>query len=223
MVHAQPSADLATESWPTRLELEGLSQRSKRLLDVTIAVFALLLTAPLLAAVAITVKITSRGPVLFWQRRLGVNGAEFRMCKFRSMYSDAESRRDDLLELNEQDGGGVLFKIRDDPRVTPVGRWIRRLSIDELPQLGHVLTGRMSLVGPRPFAADDSVYDGVARRRLIVKPGITGLWQISGRSETTWDDAVRFDLYYVENWSFGLDLLILFRTIFAVLGRRGAF
>ena len=139
------------------------------------------------------------------------------------MYDDAESRRDEVLQLNEQDGGGVLFKIRRDPRITPAGRWLRKFSIDELPQLVHVLSGSMSLVGPRPLAAIDSHYTGSARRRLMVKPGVTGLWQISGRSETTWEDAVRFDLYYVENWSLGLDLSILFQTVFAVLGRKGAF
>ena len=118
---------------------------------------------------------------------------------------------------------GVLFKIRQDPRITPVGRWLRKLSIDELPQLLHVLTGTMSLVGPRPLAAVDSHYTGSARRRLLVRPGVTGLWQISGRSETTWEDAVRFDLYYVENWSLGLDLSILFRTVSVVIRGKGAF
>ena len=124
---------------------------------------------------------------------------------------------------DEQDGGGVLFKIRADPRVTPVGKWIRKLSIDELPQLVHVLSGRMSLVGPRPLASIDSTYTGHARRRLLVRPGMTGLWQVSGRSELSWDDAVRLDLYYVENWSVGLDVSILFRTIAVVLARKGAY
>ena len=133
------------------------------------------------------------------------------------MRADAEAQRDVVIDQNEQDGGGVLFKIRRDPRVTPVGRWIRRLSIDELPQLINVIGGSMSLVGPRPLAAIDSTYTGAARRRLLVRPGITGLWQVSGRSELSWDDAVRLDLYYVENWSLGLDFSILFRTIFGVV------
>jgi lipopolysaccharide/colanic/teichoic acid biosynthesis glycosyltransferase len=139
------------------------------------------------------------------------------------MHENAEDRRDAFLDQNEQDGGGVLFKIRRDPRVTPVGRWLRQFSIDELPQLIHVLSGKMSPVGPRPFAAIDSAYTGSARRRLLVRPGLTGLWQISGRSGLTWEDAVRLDLYYVENWSLGLDLSIIGRTIIAVLGRKGAY
>jgi len=154
---------------------------------------------------------------------LGIHGSEFMILKFRSMYPDAEQRRDDYLHVNEQDGGGVLFKIRRDPRITPVGRLIRRLSIDELPQLLQVISGTMSLVGPRPLAAIDSVYTGPARRRLLVRPGLTGLWQVSGRSELSWEDAVRLDLYYVENWSLGLDLTILARTVLAVFGGKGAY
>ena len=177
----------------------------------------------MLLVTAVAIKLTSRGPVLFRQRRLGVNGVEFTILKFRSMYADAESQRAVVFDQNEQDGGGVLFKIRRDPRVTPVGRWIRKLSIDELPQLINVIGGSMSLVGPRPLAAIDSTYTGAARRRLLVRPGITGLWQVSGRSELSWDDAVRLDLYYVENWSLGLDISILLRTIFAVLVRKGAY
>lgn len=221
-VHVSPVEGLPLV-WLDRPQLGRSSRVLKRLLDVVVAAFALVAAAPLLLATAVAIKLTSSGPVLFRQPRLGMGGTEFRIRKFRSMTLDAESRRADLLHQNEQDGGGVLFKIRDDPRITTVGRWIRKLSIDELPQLLDVLSGRMSLVGPRPLAAEDSTYEGAARRRLMVKPGITGLWQISGRSETTWDDAVRFDLYYVENWSLGLDLSILIRTVFAVLGRKGAF
>ncbi|WP_375491216.1 sugar transferase [uncultured Jatrophihabitans sp.] len=221
-VHVSPVEGLPLV-WLERPQLGRSSRVLKRMLDLVVATLALVAAAPLLLATAAAVKLTSSGPVLFRQPRLGMGGAEFRIRKFRSMTSDAESRRNDLLQHNEQDGGGVLFKIRDDPRITAVGRWIRKLSIDELPQLLDVLSGRMSLVGPRPLSAEDSTYEGAARRRLMVKPGITGLWQISGRSETTWDDAVRFDLYYVENWSLGLDLSILIRTVFAVLGRKGAF
>ncbi len=221
-VHVSPVEGLPLV-WLDTPGLKKLPRLVKRLFDLVGAVIALLLASPVLLAAAVAIKTTSRGPVLFRQRRLGIHGSEFSILKLRSMYSDAEGRRDELLEMNEQEGGGVLFKIRKDPRITPVGRWLRRLSIDELPQLLHVLTGTMSLVGPRPLAAVDSNYTGSARRRLLVRPGVTGLWQISGRSETTWEDAVRFDLYYVENWSIGLDVSILFRTALAVLGRRGAF
>jgi lipopolysaccharide/colanic/teichoic acid biosynthesis glycosyltransferase len=195
----------------------------KRSLDLVGATILFVLALPILICTALAIKTTSRGPIFFRQNRLGINGREFRILKFRSMYADAEERRHLYLEQNEQDGGGVLFKIRHDPRITPVGRWIRRLSIDELPQLVHVFTGKMSLVGPRPLASVDSVYSGAARRRLLVRPGVTGLWQVSGRSELSWDDAVRLDLYYVENWSLGLDISILVRTIAAVLARKGAF
>ena len=221
-VHVSPVEGLPLV-WLDTPGLKRLPRLVKRIFDLVGASIALVLASPVIAAAAIAIRTTSHGPIFFRQRRLGINGAEFNIVKFRSMYSDAESRRDEILELNEQDGGGVLFKIRQDPRVTPVGRWLRKLSIDELPQLVHVLTGTMSLVGPRPLAAIDSNYTGSARRRLLVRPGVTGLWQISGRSETTWEDAVRFDLYYVENWSLGLDLSILLRTVFAVLGRKGAF
>ncbi|MBE7189343.1 sugar transferase [Jatrophihabitans endophyticus] len=221
-VHVSPVEGLPLV-WLDQPALGRIPGVVKRALDIVVAATVLVLIAPVLAATAIAIKTTSRGPVFFRQHRLGAGGGEFSILKFRSMYVGADERRAEILELNEQDGGGVLFKIREDPRVTPVGRWIRKLSIDELPQLVHVLSGTMSLVGPRPLAAVDSTYTGAARRRLLVKPGMTGLWQISGRSQTTWDDAVRMDLYYVENWSLGLDMSILFRTIFAVLGRRGAF
>ena len=221
-VHVSPVEGLPLV-WLEQPQLGRLPRVVKRSLDIVAGAMVLLLASPVLLGTAVAIKATSRGPVFFRQRRLGINGTEFNILKFRSMYSDAESRRDEILELNEQDGGGVLFKIRRDPRITPVGAWLRKLSIDELPQLVHVVTGTMSLVGPRPLAAIDSHYTGSARRRLLVRPGVTGLWQISGRSETTWEDAVRFDLYYVENWSLGLDLSILFRTVFAVLGRKGAF
>jgi lipopolysaccharide/colanic/teichoic acid biosynthesis glycosyltransferase len=192
-------------------------------LDIVGASLLLIVVLPVLLGTAAAIKLTSRGPVFFRQARLGINGREFRIMKFRSMYADSHAKRDLYMEKNEQDGGGVLFKIRRDPRITPVGRWLRRLSIDELPQLVHVISGTMSLVGPRPLAAEDSVYTGSARRRLLVRPGLTGLWQVSGRSELSWDDAVRLDLYYVENWSLGLDISILMRTVIAVLARKGAF
>jgi lipopolysaccharide/colanic/teichoic acid biosynthesis glycosyltransferase len=137
------------------------------------------------------------------------------------MYTDAEERRAALLDQNESDG--QLFKIRKDPRVFPLGRLLRNASIDELPQLINVLKGEMSLVGPRPLPADDGDYLGDVRRRLLVRPGITGLWQVSGRSELSWDEAVRLDLYYVDNWSLAYDLSILWRTVGVVLGRKGAY
>jgi exopolysaccharide biosynthesis polyprenyl glycosylphosphotransferase len=221
-VHVSPVEGLPL-FWLEQPQLGRLPRVLKRSLDLVGATVLLLVALPVLLVTAVLVKTTSSGPVLFRQRRLGVHGREFTILKFRSMYADAEAQRAVVIDQNEQDGGGVLFKIRRDPRVTPVGRWIRRLSIDELPQLVNVITGSMSLVGPRPLAAIDSTYTGAARRRLLVRPGITGLWQVSGRSELSWDDAVRLDLYYVENWSLGLDFSILVRTIFALLLRRGAY
>jgi lipopolysaccharide/colanic/teichoic acid biosynthesis glycosyltransferase len=173
--------------------------------------------------VAAAVKLTTPGPVLFRQERVGKHATTFRMTKFRSMYLDAEQRRAQLAHLNEH-GSTPLFKMRDDPRVTPVGRFIRRFSLDELPQLFDVLAGSMSLVGPRPpLAREVAAYEAEVRRRLLVKPGITGLWQVSGRSDLSWEESVRLDLRYVENWSLGLDLSIIARTVLAVLGRKGAY
>lgn len=221
-VHVSPVEGLPLV-WVEQPQLGRLPRLVKRTTDILGALLILLVSSPILIVTAILIKLTSRGPVFFRQRRLGLNGAEFTILKFRSMYADAEQRREELIEFNEQDGGGVLFKMRADPRVTQVGNWIRKFSIDELPQLIHVLSGKMSLVGPRPLASIDSTYTGHARRRLLVRPGITGLWQVSGRSELSWDDAVRLDLYYVENWSIGLDVSILFRTVAVVLARKGAY
>lgn len=221
-VHVSPVAGLPLV-WLDQPQLGRVPRSLKRSLDVLGGSLLFLAATPIYLLTMIAIKATSRGPVFYRQVRLGINGTEFSMIKFRSMYRGAHGRRAQILDQNEQDGGGVLFKIRRDPRVTPVGRFIRMFSIDELPQLVHVLSGRMSLVGPRPLAAEDSIYTGSARRRLLVRPGLTGLWQVSGRSELSWDDAVRLDLYYVENWSLGLDLSILARTVFTVLARRGAF
>jgi len=160
--------------------------------------------------------------VLYRQERVGVNGQTFTMLKFRSMVVDAEQRLDEIRAANISDG--LLFKMREDPRVTPVGRWLRRLSLDELPQLLNVLGGTMSLVGPRPpLPMEVARYDSQVRRRLLVKPGLTGLWQISGRSDLPWEEAVRLDLRYVENWSLALDSLIIWKTFRAVLARSGAY
>jgi exopolysaccharide biosynthesis polyprenyl glycosylphosphotransferase len=202
--------------------LHGGARIVKDLVDRIGALSLLVLFGPLLLAVALCVRVTSRGPVLFRQVRVGRDGSEFRIFKFRSMYVDAEARLAELRHLNEHDG--VLFKMRDDPRVTPVGRWLRRLSLDELPQLLNVIAGQMSLVGPRPpLPSEVAMYADDVRRRLAVKPGMTGLWQVSGRSDLSWEEAVRLDLRYVENWSLSLDLVILLRTMTAVVRSSGAY
>ncbi|UQU65552.1 sugar transferase [Couchioplanes caeruleus] len=202
--------------------LHGGARVVKDLFDRLGALILLVVFGPVLLTVALCVRLTSRGPVLFRQVRVGRDGSEFRIFKFRSMYVDAEARLAELKHLNEHDG--VLFKIRDDPRVTPVGRWLRRLSLDELPQLLNVLLGQMSLVGPRPpLPSEVAAYADDVRRRLAVKPGMTGLWQVSGRSDLPWEEAVRLDLRYVENWSLSLDLVILLRTMTAVLRSSGAY
>ncbi|MGY1738729.1 sugar transferase [Geodermatophilus sp. SYSU D00684] len=190
--------------------------------DRAAAAVALLLLTPVLLAVAVAVKLDSAGPVLYRQERVGVNGRGFTILKFRSMAVDADRRLDELLERNE--GDGLLFKMRHDPRVTRVGRWLRRFSLDELPQLFNVLGGSMSLVGPRPpLPAEVERYDSSVSRRLLVKPGLTGLWQVSGRSDLSWEEAVRLDLRYVENWSLALDALILAKTVRAVVTSSGAY
>jgi lipopolysaccharide/colanic/teichoic acid biosynthesis glycosyltransferase len=172
---------------------------------------------PVLATVAIVVKSTSPGPVLFRHERIGREGQPFAMLKFRSMRVGADA---ELAKLLEAQGTSTqpLFKVKDDPRITPAGRILRKYSLDELPQLFNVLTGSMSLVGPRPqVAAEVALYTDAARRRLLARPGITGLWQVSGRSTLDWEDAVRLDLYYVENWSLIGDLAILIKTVRAVV------
>lgn len=202
-------------------KLSGVAWLAKNLMDRAAAAFGLLLLSPLLLVVALAIRFTDPGPVFFRQSRVGREGNTFRVWKFRTMYLDAEDRLAALATQNESDG--MLFKMRDDPRVTPVGRILRRTSLDELPQLINVLFGEMSLVGPRPLPAEDGDFLGDVRRRLLVRPGITGLWQVSGRSDLSWDDAVRLDLYYVDNWSLTFDLVILWRTVGAVLASRGAY
>ena len=172
--------------------------------------------------VAAFIKADSTGPVFFKQQRVGILGKTFYMVKFRSMGVDAEDRLAELQTGN--DGSGLLFKLKTDPRVTRVGAILRRFSVDELPQLINVLRGEMSLVGPRPpLPTEVAEYEDHVRRRLLVKPGLTGLWQVSGRSNLSWQDSVRLDLYYVENWSMAGDMVILFRTARAVFGRDGAY
>lgn len=194
---------------------------AKRSIDCVGAAVLLLLVAPVLLAAAVAVKLDTPGPLLFRQRRTGWRGKEFHVLKLRTMYVGSERMRAAMEVRNEADGH--LFKIREDPRVTAVGRWLRRYSLDELPQLVNVLRGQMSLVGPRPLPVEDSAFTGRARRRLLVRPGITGLWQVSGRSDLAWEDALRLDLEYVDTWSIRLDLAILWRTLPAVLRGDGAY
>jgi exopolysaccharide biosynthesis polyprenyl glycosylphosphotransferase len=203
-------------------EFSGVRRLLKGSVDRGGAIAALVVLLPLFLALAVWVRLSSRGPALFRQERIGTDGKPFTMYKFRSMYVDAEQRLADLRALNE--GDGVLFKMKDDPRITPAGKWLRRFSLDELPQLINVAIGTMSLVGPRPpLQSEVSQYENDVRRRLLVKPGLTGLWQISGRSDLSWEESVRLDLHYVENWSLALDLVILWKTAFAVLSRKGAY
>ena len=223
------------ELLPERLEVERLGGRSyigftpvakvswlKRILDVVLVSAGLLAIAPLLALIALAVKLDSPGPILYGQLRVGKDGRQFRMLKFRSMVVDADRRLAELRAQNE--AIGPLFKMRRDPRVTRVGRFIRRWSLDELPQLFNVLRGEMSLVGPRPPVPSEVVqYEDWQFGRLRAVPGLTGLWQVSGRSDVSFHDMVRLDLYYIRNWSLALDFEILLRTIPAVLTSRGAY
>ena len=203
-------------------DLTGARQAVKSLFDRLAAASALLLLAPVFLVIAFAVKIGDRGPVLFRQVRVGRNGRPFHVCKFRTMVTDAEQQKALLEQHNE--GNGLLFKIKDDPRITRVGSILRRYSLDELPQLFNVLLGQMSLVGPRPALPEEAAkYGEEVRRRLAVRPGITGLWQVSGRSNLPWEEAVRLDLRYVENWSFALDLQILWKTWSAVTHGDGAY
>ena len=194
----------------------------KRSFDMVSASLLLLLASPVMALVALAIKLEDGGPVLFRQTRVGLKGEVFECLKFRSMATDAEARLAALMAANE--GAGPLFKMTHDPRITKVGRFIRRFSLDELPQLWNALRGDMSLVGPRPaLPTEVAQYDTDTRRRLDVRPGLTGLWQVSGRSNLSWDDTVRLDLYYVDNWSMVQDLMILARTAKAVVGSSGAY
>jgi len=187
-----------------------------------VSALVLLLGMPLWLAAAGAVKLTSHGPVFYRDRRIGLGENEFGMLKFRTMYADAEGRQAELEASNEADG--PLFKIREDPRVTPIGAFLRRFSVDEIPQVWNVLRGQMSLVGPRPLPLRDYArLESWHRKRYLVLPGVTGLWQISGRSNLGFDDLVRLDFYYLENWSIWLDITIIAKTLPAVLTRRGAY
>jgi exopolysaccharide biosynthesis polyprenyl glycosylphosphotransferase len=202
--------------------LEAGQRVAKRLFDIVVSGFLIVACSPLLVLLALWVRVDSRGPVLFRQERVGIQGTPFRMLKFRSMVEDAEQRLAALSERNE--GNGVLFKIRNDPRVTRAGGVLRKYSLDELPQLFNIFAGNMSLVGPRPpLPKEVAEYEHDVRRRLLVKPGLTGLWQVSGRSNLSWQDSVRLDLYYVENWSLAGDFVIILRTVRAVFHSTGAY
>lgn len=204
-------------------QYHGAKRFQKRLFDLIFSGVVLVCGSPILLAVALAIKLTSKGPVFYRQERIGLDGRAFEMVKFRTMVDGADKMVGKLAKLNESDGG-VLFKIREDPRVTPVGRVLRKYSIDELPQFINVLKRDMSVVGPRPpLAGEVRSYDDYARRRLLVRPGITGLWQVSGRSDLSWEDSVRLDLFYVENWSMISDLLIALKTVKAVLNHSGAY
>ena len=203
--------------------LSGPLRACKELVDRAAAAALLLMLSPLLLALSLLVRGTSAGPALFRQIRVGLDGQEFTVLKFRTMVDDAEQLRVELEHLNEH-GSGPLFKMRADPRITRIGSVLRRFSLDELPQLINVLTGDMSLIGPRPpLPSEVATYTGDVGRRLAVKPGLTGLWQVSGRSTLSWADSVRLDLEYVENWSAMLDAEILLRTTTAVVRGTGAF
>jgi exopolysaccharide biosynthesis polyprenyl glycosylphosphotransferase len=203
-------------------QLGGISLIFKEFFDRCVAVVTLVLLAPLLAFLSMAICLSDGGPALFTQVRVGKNGRKFKIYKFRTMHVDAEQRKAQLIVNNELDG--VLFKLRQDPRITALGVHLRRWSVDELPQLINVVLGHMSLVGPRPALPEEAArYADHVRRRLVVKPGMTGLWQVKGRSDLSWDESVRLDLRYVENWSLVLDLQIMWKTISVVIRGVGAY
>jgi exopolysaccharide biosynthesis polyprenyl glycosylphosphotransferase len=204
------------------ISIQGWNLVFKRAFDLVVGSLMALLALPLLAVIAIAIRLDTPGPILFKQVRVGKNGKEFVCYKFRSMVDNADEMRSQLADLNESTG--PLFKIRNDPRLTRVGRFIRRYSLDELPQLYNVLRGEMSLIGPRPNLPEEvAQYQEWMKKRLSVSPGLTGLWQVSGRSDLTFDEMVLLDIYYVENWSIGLDISILLRSAPAVLRATGAY
>jgi exopolysaccharide biosynthesis polyprenyl glycosylphosphotransferase len=202
--------------------LSGIAFFAKRTFDIVVGSLLIILLSPLLLLAALAIRIEDRGPVIYRNRRMGVEEHPFDCLKFRTMRVGADQQQAELEHRNEADG--ALFKIADDPRVTRVGAVMRRFSIDELPQLFNVLRGEMSLVGPRPLPERDYLMlDDLHRKRYLVLPGMTGLWQVSGRADLSFDELVRLDFYYIETWSIWLDLVILVRTIPAVLFKRGAY
>jgi lipopolysaccharide/colanic/teichoic acid biosynthesis glycosyltransferase len=213
----RPAAGIATQS-----EAEGARLWHKRPLDLALTLLGIVPLLPVFLVVALAIRLTSPGPVFFVQTRVGLGGRHFGIVKFRSMYADAEARRAAVLAMSDREG--LCFKSRKDPRITPVGRLLRRFSIDELPQLINVLRGEMSLVGPRPALPEEvDRYPLAALERLSVLPGITGLWQVSGRAEIGFDEMIELDIAYARNGGLMTDLSILARTTRAVIGGRGAF
>jgi exopolysaccharide biosynthesis polyprenyl glycosylphosphotransferase len=203
-------------------QYSGFNHAVKRIFDMTLAGLALLVLSPVFAAIAIAIRLDDDGPVLFRQERVGAHGSHFTLLKFRSMVVDAEARLEALRAQSE--GNGVLFKMKADPRITRVGAFLRKYSLDELPQLWNVVRGDMSLVGPRPpLPAEVEQYESHVSRRLLTRPGITGLWQVNGRSNLSWEESVQLDLYYVENWSITGDIVVLAKTVKAVLKGDGAY
>lgn len=222
-IHTRPVSGLPLVHVETP-RYRGGKLYAKRAFDVVSAAALVVLLAPVLLAVAVAVRLSSRGPVFFRQERVGLGGRRFEMLKFRSMYVDAEERLAEIADSGRDGGNDVMFKMKDDPRVTRVGKVLRRFSLDELPQLFNVVGGAMSLVGPRPpLNSEVEQYADTVHRRFLVKPGITGLWQVSGRSDLDWDETVRLDLFYVENWTLTGDLAILLKTVRAVLKSEGAY
>ena len=222
-IHTRPVAGLPLIHVETP-RYEGRKQFTKRAFDIIVSGLLIVLLSPLLAIIALCVRSGGSGSVLFRQERVGINGSTFTMLKFRSMVHDAEALLAALQDEQRLEGNTVMFKMANDPRITRVGRILRRFSFDELPQLFNVFDGSMSLVGPRPpLPGEVEKYETHVHRRFLVKPGITGLWQISGRSNLSWEDTVRLDLFYVENWSIASDVIILWRTARAVVAREGAY
>ncbi|WP_253259618.1 sugar transferase [Subtercola boreus] len=203
---------------------EGFKRYQKRAFDILSSSALIAVLSPVLLVLALAVRFTSPGAVLFRQKRVGLNGSSFYMLKFRSMVNDAEALLATLELRDRAEGNSILFKMKDDPRITPIGKILRRFSLDELPQLFNVFIGNMSLVGPRPpLQKEVELYETHVHRRFLMKPGITGLWQVSGRSDLSWEDSVRLDLYYVENWSMINDFVILLKTAKAVVSSSGAY
>ncbi|WP_165067500.1 sugar transferase [Marisediminicola senii] len=222
-IHTRPVAGLPLIHVETP-RFDGRKNFAKRAFDIVASLGLVVVLSPVMGAIALGIKLTSPGPVLFYQDRVGMGGTAFKMFKFRSMVTNAESLLDELRAQDRDAGNAMLFKMKNDPRITPIGKFLRRFSLDELPQLFCVLLGTMSLVGPRPpLQSEVSRYDQHVHRRFLVKPGITGLWQVSGRSNLTWEESVRLDLFYVENWSITGDVVILWRTFKAVVNRDGAY
>ncbi len=220
-IHTQPVAGLPLIHVSTP-KLTGGKRVAKRAFDILGSGLLIVGLSPVLVAIAMFVRVSSPGPVLYFQERVGLRGSTFKMTKFRSMVPDADRQLDKLL-VAQGSAGTPLFKVENDPRITPVGGILRKYSLDELPQLFNVFFGSMSLVGPRPQRDGEvALYDDAAQRRLYVQPGMSGLWQVSGRSNLTWEESIKLDLYYVENWSMAADFLILFKTFKAVFFSNGA-